>query len=345
MANIKKFLVSAADVRGYNQAGDLMFTGKTLLDSSIETSLSNSDIRAGRGNALHYVFYHSGEMNIQISDAQWNLDMLALNVGSDVLTGNNIFFEESVTLGANGAGTVTKTPKALFGTNLYGWVSLTDGTVEKVTFTGSNFDCGGAENDKVIVRYYIEDTASRSIVIRSDMVPAIAYLVMEAQLCSSDVATNVIGKVEIRVPRASMQGSFSISMTPDGVASTPLSVRAFSTDEVVNGVTVPVYAYITEVVTDAVWSDNVTALAVIGGNQALATTTGTKTLEVRAIPTTGAAFRPPYSGLTFSSSATGVATVSSAGVVTGVSAGTATISIVITDKNTVDTQVVITVPA
>jgi hypothetical protein len=345
---MKKFIVSAADITAYSNTGDIMFIGRTLLDSSIETSLSNTDVRAGRGNPIIYVAYHSPEMTIQVSDAQWNLDLLSKNVGSDVVTGNNVFTEEQVTLGAAGAGTVVGTPiaNAAFGSSIFGWVTLKDGeTVEKVTFSTKDFTCvGGAEGDVVTVRFYNLDSASRSLTIRADMVPSIAYLVMEAQLCSSDVATNVIGKVQIIVPKASFTGAFSISMTPDSVASTPLSVRAFRSDMLVNGVMTPVMATITEIITTANWYDNVIALSIVGGDQALATRTGTKTLDIRAIPTTGAAFRPPYSGLDFVSGTVGTATISAAGLLQGVGAGTTLVNVKIHDKPAVDVSATITVP-
>ena len=81
---MKKFLVSTADVYGYNSNDNLLFVGKTLLDSSIETTLSNTDVRAGQGNQLQYIYYHTAEMNITINDAQFSLEFLALNVGSSV---------------------------------------------------------------------------------------------------------------------------------------------------------------------------------------------------------------------------------------------------------------------
>ena len=49
---MKKFLVSTADVYGYDSNQNLVIFGKTLLDSSIETTLGNTDVRAGRGNQL-----------------------------------------------------------------------------------------------------------------------------------------------------------------------------------------------------------------------------------------------------------------------------------------------------
>ena len=79
---MKKFLVSTADVYGYDSNDNLLFVGKTLLDSSIETTLSNTDVRAGKGNQLQYIYYHTAEMNVTINEAQFSLAFLALNTGS-----------------------------------------------------------------------------------------------------------------------------------------------------------------------------------------------------------------------------------------------------------------------
>jgi hypothetical protein len=136
----KKFLTSVANAYMYDDSnGDLLAVGKTLLDSSIETTLGKTDVRAGRGNQLQYVYYHTGEMNVTISDAQWNLGFLSLTVGSDIVTGSNIYTEETITLGAAGTGTVLGTPLAVTGVPIYGWVTQLDGTTDKVTFSGQTF--------------------------------------------------------------------------------------------------------------------------------------------------------------------------------------------------------------
>ena len=54
----KEFLVSVADVYGYDANDVLLFVGKTSLDTSIETTLSNTDVRAGKGNQLQYIYTH-----------------------------------------------------------------------------------------------------------------------------------------------------------------------------------------------------------------------------------------------------------------------------------------------
>jgi len=342
----KKFLTSVADAYGYNDdTGALLFVGKTLLDTSIETSLGNTDVRGGRGNQLQYVYYHTAEMNITISDAQWNLDFLAVGVGASVVTGNNVYTEETITLVAK-AGSVAGTPLAVSGSTLYGWVTHLDGTVEVVTFTGQAFTCTYADagnTDTICIRYYALDSASRSVTISANIIPNQVRLVLEAQLNSSDDVANKIGVVQIIVPKATLTGAFSVSMTPDGVSSTPLSARALASQDLTTAActNVPVLAKIVEILDSANWYDNVVSLAIEGGDFGL-THPDSRTLSVWAIPSTGAAFKPPVADLTFASSSVGAATFV-AGLVTTVAAGTTTLKASITAKATVDANVVCTV--
>ena len=215
---MKKFLVSTADVYGYDSNDNLLFVGKTLLDSSIETTLSNTDVRAGKGNQLQYIYYHTAEMNITVNEAQFSLDFLALNVGSPINTGANIWTEETITV-TNGAGSVTGTPLAVQTQTIYGWVTKEDETVERVVFSGSDFTLTDNKyNGNVCVRYYTNDAAARQVTVYADMLPSVIRLVMVGTLASSDTTTNQIGTVQIEVPRASMTGAFTLSMLPDSVA-------------------------------------------------------------------------------------------------------------------------------
>ena len=343
----KKFLTSVADVHGYDESDNLLFVGKTLLDSSIETSLGNSQVRAGRGNQLQYIYYHTAEMSINISDAQWNLDFLANTVGDSVVTGSNVYVEETVTLGAAGAGTVTGTPLAIQGSVLYGWVTHEGvDAVERVIFTGQAFTSSvGSENDVVCVRFYELNSAARSLNINANIIPAIMKLVLSAQLNSADESTNVIGEIQIEIPKATLTGAFSISMTPDSVATTPISAMALASNALATGACsdVPVYAKIIEIITNANWYDNVVALAIEGGDFQLATGED-KLLVVYAIPSTGAPFVPPVADLTFASDVPGAATVSVVGLVEWVSTtgSPATVKVSITADTTIDANVVVT---
>lgn len=213
---IKKFLTGVADVYAYDNSGNIVFTSKTLLNSAMEVTLGSTEVRGGRGNQLLYTYYHTGALNVTLEETQFNLQMLGATVGSDVETGNNVYVDETITLGASGGGTVTGTPLAVEGTTIYGWVTQLDGTIDKVTFSGSTFpSSSGTSGDIVCVRFFATDAASRSITIPANFIPKIVRLTMEAQLSSSDVSTNKIGVLQVIIPKFSLSGAFTLSLASD----------------------------------------------------------------------------------------------------------------------------------
>ena len=344
----KKFMVSVADVYGYDENDVLLFESKTLLDSSIEVTLGSSEVRGGRGNQLQYVYYHSNAMNITLNDTQWNLNFLGNTVGESVVVGSNIYTEETITLGANGGGTVTGTPLAIQGTALYGWVRQLDGTSERVTFTVSTFASStGTSGDVVCVRYYALDNASNSITIPANAIPKVVRLVMEASLNTGDESANQIGKIQFIVYKATLSGSFTLSLTSDGVSQTPLSAMAlaYQDAETTACTSAPVYAKIIEVLDSANWYDGVTALAISGGDFSLATTLGTQQLVVYAIKPSASPFIAPVADLDFASATVGAATVGlHTGLVTGVGAGTSLLTVAITAAPLIDASATVTTP-
>jgi hypothetical protein len=342
----KKFMVSVANVNIYNvDTGALLAIGKTLIDSSLEMTLGSTDIRGGRGNVLQAIAWHTSDLNIKVSETQFNLDFLALSVGSDVTTGSSVYQEESVTLVAN-SGTVVGTPIASVGTNLYGWVTSVAGT-EKVTFTGQAFTSALATaTETVCVRYYATNSAARSLTINADILPKIVRVEMETLLISSQNTTNRIGVVQIIVPTCTLLGGFSLSMTSDGVSSTPLALRALANQDLTSAAcsTVPVLAKIIEVLDSANFYDNLIGISIQGGDFSMAAT-GTRQLIVWGVPQTGAAFQIPLTGtnMTFTSSVGATATIGvNNGLVTGVAINGSTPTLIhatVTGKPALDAQI------
>ena len=343
----KRFLTSVADVFGYDENDNLLFTSKTLIDSSIEVTLGSTEVRGGRGNQLLYVYYHSNAMNVTLNDTQWNLQMLGATVGESIATGADIYTEETITLGASGGGTVTGTPLAIQGSTIYGWVTQLDGAIQRVTFSGSTFaTSSGTSGDVVCVRYLAADAAARSITIPANAIPKVVRLVMEASLNSGDDSANKIGKVQFIVYKATLSGSFTLSLTSDGVSQTPLTAMAlaYQDTETASCTSAPVYCKIIEVLDDATWYENVIALAIEGGDFAL-THPATRTLVVYAIKNNGdAPFLVENSELTFTSGTTGTATIgTNTGLVTTVASGTTLLKAVITSKTSVEASCTLTV--
>lgn len=362
---MRKFLTSVADVYGYGENDTIVFTGKTLLDSSLEVSLGSAPVRGGRGNQLQYIYYHTGEMKFTLTDTQWNLGMLGATVGSDVNTNTNSYQEASLTLTSTTGGDMDAgvTPLAFSGSGtIYGWATTHDQTATyRVAFTAGSpytFETLAADGSPVLgqigetvcVRYYVATPAAQYVTVNANMIPKVVKLVMETQLNSSDSTSNKIGIVQIIAPTVTLSGAFTLSMKADGVSNTPLTGTALAyngapgTDACANE---PYYARLIEIVDSANWYDNVIGLSVVGGDFTMANS-ATETLNVFAIPASGAAFKAPNADLDFAISGTPSATGTTVGLHTGivssdVTDGTAVIKVNITAKTTIDTTVTVTV--
>ena len=131
---MKKFLAGVGKLYAYNSNDDLLFSSKTQIDNSIDITTSNQEIRAGEGAPLVYNYVHSSGMTIKATESQFDLEMIASNIGADLVTGASVWTDETVTITAN-AGSVTGTPIATSSGYIYGWASLSDGTTEKFTFS------------------------------------------------------------------------------------------------------------------------------------------------------------------------------------------------------------------
>ena len=119
---IRKFLTSVADILAYDADDNIIFTSKTLLDSSIEVTLGSTPVRGGRGNQLQYTYYHTGELNLTLTGTQWNLALLGSTVGDTQTALYDYYKEETVTMSGS-SGSVAGSPLAFEGQTIYGWLS------------------------------------------------------------------------------------------------------------------------------------------------------------------------------------------------------------------------------
>lgn len=348
----RQFLAGAATVDML--VGDqLIATATTLLDSSIAVGSTAEEVRGGPGAKLLGKYYHTSTFDINLTDVLFKLEYFAFQTGSAIQQIADVFTSEQVTLGAGGSGTITGTPAVYQSYGTIGWAAKPGSDAyQKITFTEKAFTVAGAkEGDIYCVKYISTDNAARQITISSSFIPSEVTLVMTANLYraggrgENDVNnSSKIGIVQVLVPRFQFNGSMELSMTSTGVANSPIAGSALdnpSADCSDGGY----YAIITEQLSGSSWYDNVFALAIEDSDIELATTTGTATLSVYALPLNGAAFKPPYEDLTFTSAANGTATVTQEGVVTGVAKGSTTVTVSIKNKAGVEAIANITVSA
>lgn len=341
---LKRFLVSVGDAVAM-QGNNIIFTSKTLVDSGISVDTSNTEIRGGQGNQLQAVFYHSGTLNITLTDTQFRLPYIALNTGSTIVAGGKIWSQETVALNGT-VGTLVGEPVALDGEELSVWTEYGDNHYT-LPVTGKTFSVAGTSipaNTTLCVMYRTTKNSAQTITIPANIVPDRVRLFITANLYGDTSGKGYVGKVEIEIPVAQLSGAQEISMTADGFSNTPLTATALAyTDGVGAGCTQgQYYAKITELIEDSNWYDGVTALAIEGGDFELEEGENS-TLKVWAIKG-GSSFLAPNADLTFATEGGNVAEIGThTGLVTATNAGETLLTVHITNASAIEASCTLTV--
>ena len=84
--NTKSFLVSTADFALYYN-DILACTGTTNLNTSVDVSMQEQNVNAGKGNKLVYSFKYGRELNVTLEAANWDIRYIAANTGSKITEG------------------------------------------------------------------------------------------------------------------------------------------------------------------------------------------------------------------------------------------------------------------
>lgn len=326
---MKKFLFSVADVYGYKTgSSELLFKSQTLIDSSIETTISNEDARAGKGNKLQFVYYHTAEFNVKLTEQQWNMELLAPSIGSTIQANGIRQVSETVVVSSNNGTVTTGTPvnsSFVDGTAITGFVEDKNGITTEVVFTGTTFapKAGSIADGTYCVTYNIQDTNTRFMEVDANLVPSIVRLVMKAQLGASttgsaDSSSSVIGEVEIEVPTVQLNPSaLTLQMTSSGISNTPMSGRALAYSNSTSGgcTSTEIYAQIKETIYGQAPYSDLRAFVITNSDIEMSKNSAAN-VNCLVIPLTGAPYAPT-SGLTYSIDA-GTATGTTINVTTGV---------------------------
>lgn len=331
----------------------LILTSKTLTEEGLNFSSTAEEARGGAGNALLGKYYHDSTFGLTLTDQLFDLQYLALNCGGSIQASSDVMANEQVTIGVANTITVAKTPVEFNGA-VVGWAkkaSEADSAFRLITFTGKNASIDGASVGEVYcVKYFYNDASARKFVVNTAYIPATVHAVATFPLFKAGTSTenytssSQIGEIQIDVPNFMLEGAQELSLTSGGISTASLNGSALSTFSGNGGCSDGgYYAIVTEVIYGkSVW-DNVVSLAVADSDVDLAIGE-TQTLKVYAIYSDGTV--PTVidnSLLTFTSSADSVATVSNAGLVTAMGAGTANIEIVATSNNNLSAYAVVTV--
>lgn len=292
-------------------------------------------------------------MALTLTDALFNLNYLALNVGGTISVGGDIMTTEQITTTVVNKITVSSTPQDFMGLGTIGWYSIAGkDSWTKISFTDSTASVADlAVGTTVCVRYIKTDDTIEQFTVSSAFIPAQCYALLTLPLFKSGTDTgsysssSKVGEVQVEIPSFLLGGAQELSLTSSGAATTALSGNALATftgNEGCDGD--GYYAKLKQIILNKTEFDDANTIVIADSSIDLKVGE-TETMKVYAMY--GGNTAPKLidnSKITFTSSAAS-ATVNSAGVVTAASAGTATIEAVVKTKTSLIAKATVTVTA
>jgi hypothetical protein len=283
--------------------------------------MDSKDVNAGKGSKVVYSYKYGRKLEVSIETANFDLSYIAAQSGSQIFVGLADVYKmnECVTLTA-GVGTL-----AILPVSTTVGVELPSGQFVEVTPTASSIDLTayGLTTESVKATYQF-NTEVKRITIDAESNPMLMELILFADKCNND--SGKVADIEINVPRFQLDGNYEISLSPDGTATTNLNGQALAVEGEKCSDGSSVYAYITEVPTKTITIP--VAEIVATPSTATIAVAGTQNISVLALR--GGLYKPSQltnTDCTFTSGTPATATVTTAGVITGVAAGTSVITV------------------
>ena len=274
MANL--FIAGVGNVDLF-KGTESVLVSKTLVDSSINLSVSLEDVRAGAGAKLYGRYAHSSGMTMKLTDAMFRMEFLAANIGADV------------ELGGSAVAMVTKivTNKTIDISDLeiakiyeemeeaIVWIAKQDGKNNfepyKVALNAESIgNIEFEDGTKVCVRYIKPHKAGETLKVSANFIPDTLTAVLTAPLFAGDASnmetSTKVGTLTITIPRFMLNGTTDLAMSMTGAAQMTLEGSALAVeDEACDGD--GYYAIISKVLTSANWYDGLVAIEIENGDE------------------------------------------------------------------------------
>ena len=279
MANL--FIAGVGNVDLFKGAESVLVS-KTLVDSSINLSVSLEDIRAGAGAKLYGRYAHSSGMTMKLTDAMFRMEFLAANIGADVELGGSAvaMVTKNVTGGKVDISDIKDNIEKIYDEMdaPIVWIAKQDGKNEFIPFelnTNTNGEVTDTEisvpwaDGKVCVRHIKPFDAGQTLKVSANFIPDTLTAVLTAPLFAGDQsnmeASTKVGTLTITIPRFMLNGTTDLAMSMTGAAQMTLEGSALAVeDEACDGE--GYYAIISKVLTTGEWYDGLVEIYVEGAD-------------------------------------------------------------------------------
>ena len=349
----KYVLAGVGDIQFIDKSsGDIVITSKTLTSSGMNFTISSEDVRGGLANQLLAKYFHDSALALTLEDALFNLEYLAVNVGSDITVGADIMTTEQITTTIANQITVANTPQKFSTLGTIGWYSIAgadDWT--KIEFNGKNATVQNLpEGTTVCVKYMKYDATAEQFTVSAAFIPKQCYALLKLPLFKSGTdaksysSSSKVGEIQVEIPTFLFDGSQQLSLTSSGVATSSLAGSALATFTGNEGCDADgYYARLKQIIIGKDEFDDVKNIVI--ADSAVDLTEG-ETQKLLVYAMYGGSVAPRLldnTKLTFVSDNESFATVDTSGLVTAVATGSATISVNVTSKPALEAKAVVTV--
>lgn len=262
---------------------EVLYSNNKLQTSQIQTSINLGPIQGGIGNATLINIPDTPNLTVNMTAADFSLDVQGLQNGSVPHFNAVVPITESVKCTA-GKLTVTGIPVAPLGTTT-GKITATINNVAYEFGTGVNSKAitfpSGTEGEAYCVSYNVQKLQSQQIDLKTVFAPAVVRSIITIPLFGTENANpktgSKAGYLYVTVPRLQLNGDINIEGSQTTATTTVMNASALSFDEYFssNGDACasnePKLAYMSVDLLDVDTYDNVASLVVIGGGVAGAT--------------------------------------------------------------------------
>lgn len=310
----------------------LLYYDNRLTEANFEATSNEGILNAGVGNPAVIVIPDTAAFKLTMTAADVDLRSRQLQTGG--VMGYNGVTDTCEVITANSTTlTITGQAVAPYGSTEIVCYINGAGTPYLVGEGGAVQNFEAVSGQQYSVRYYVANAASEVLDIKALFTPQIGTLEVKYPIYAAGdqektTQGTLVGYWHIIAPRFQFGGQASFNGTQTEFANSSLSGQALAFDSPVEnscGGSTPSLVYMVWEPIDA--TAGVTDMIVLGGGQMSLATEAKATIPVRYVMQDGELSVPLYSDLSFDSGTPGTASVTEAGVVTGVASGSTEITI------------------
>lgn len=320
---------------------DLVYYSNKMSTSQLASTINLGAINAGIGNPVVIQIPDTPSLTMNLTAADLSLEGRALSVGGNVTYNGVVPVDEAVA--AEGTTiTVSQAPVApLGGCDIIGYIN-NEGTAYTIDPTTRELQGFTAEAGQTYcVHYYTQNASAKQFAVDSLMNPAVVRAFVTIPVYSTEGATGSntgsrVGSLYITIPRGQLSGDVSTEGSQTTAATTVMNLTALSYDEACEqgiqcgGSASPKLAYMV-LELNGNPDQNVTALAIVGGEDITVTAGAPYTIPLKYEMDNGDIVTPDLTNFTYTpAEGETYFAVSPNGVITGNSNGTS--ELVITSK-------------